>query len=167
MTRPSESAKRILCVDDNEDTCEIIRFLLEPSGYQVITAGAIADALRLAVAERFDLYILDSWLPDGKGIELCQQLRALYPASSILFYSGVAQESEIEQAKAAGADMYLVKPTDIDQMENKILELCKKKDSDRLMRQSEELIRTSCELIKDSNKRIKTYRQNRDLSQPK
>ena len=137
MNKPSESAKRILFVDDDADTCDMIRFVLESSGYRVTTAETITDALRLAQTERFDLYLLDSWMPDGTGVELCQQLRALSPASPILFYSGVAVESEIERAKAAGADQYLIKPCDIEQLQNVIVELIKKRDSDRRKRQSE------------------------------
>jgi DNA-binding response OmpR family regulator len=127
MSKPSESAKRILFVDDDRDTCEMMRLLLRHSGYRVTTAETVADALGLAEAERFDLYILDNWLPDGPGLELCQQLRALYPASPIVFYSGVAQEPEIQKARAAGADGYLVKPCDFDLLQNTIVELLQKK----------------------------------------
>jgi DNA-binding response OmpR family regulator len=126
MSKPAESLKRILFVDDDRDTREMIHLLLQHAGYRVSTAETIADALGLARAERFDLYILDNWLPDGLGLELCQQLRALYPASAIVFYSGVAQEPEIQKARAAGADDYLVKPCDFDLLQNKILGLLQK-----------------------------------------
>src|SRR5215216_1885781 len=107
MSKSPESARRILFIDDDADTCELMHIVLEPSGHEVMTAETIADALSLAEAERFDLYIIDGWLPDGSGIELCRRLRALCPTSPILFYSGVAQESEIRRAERAGADGYL------------------------------------------------------------
>lgn len=71
--------------------------------------------------------ILDNWLPDGPGLELCQQLRAWYPASPIVFYSGVAQEPEIQKARAAGADGYLVKPCEIELLQTTLLGLLQKK----------------------------------------
>jgi DNA-binding response OmpR family regulator len=126
MSKPSESTRRILFVDDDDDTCEMMRLLLQHSGYRVTTAETIVDALGLAKAERFDLYLLDNWLPDGLGLELCQQLRALYPASPIVFYSGIAQESEIQKARAAGADDYLVKPCDFELLQNTIAEFLQK-----------------------------------------
>jgi DNA-binding response OmpR family regulator len=128
MSKPSESAKRILFVDDDQDTCEMMQLLLHHAGYRVSTAETIADALGLAEAERFDLYMLDNWLPDGAGLELCRQLRALYPASAIVFYSGVAQEPEIQKARAAGADGYLVKPCDFDLLQNTLAGLLQKKN---------------------------------------
>jgi DNA-binding response OmpR family regulator len=153
MSRPPESAKRILFVDDDEDTCEMMRILLEQTGYAIRTAGTIADALNLARTERFDLYILDNWIPYGTGIELCKQLRVLYPKSPILFYSGVGQESEIQTAMAAGANGYLVKPCEVELLQSTIVRLLKKKNLPSQMRQSKQLVSTSGLLIKESKKR--------------
>lgn len=63
--------KHILFVDDDPDTCEIIRLVLGGYRYEVTTAGTAADALRLAGGGDFDLYILDNRLPDESGIRLC------------------------------------------------------------------------------------------------
>jgi DNA-binding response OmpR family regulator len=143
MSNPSDSAKRILIVDDDADTCEMIRYVLEQSGYEVTTAGTIADALSLAETQRFDLYLLDNWLPDGTGIDLCQHFGALHPASPILFCSGAAQASDIQAGKSAGAAEYLVKPCDPNELRNMIVGLLRKKDRARLKRQSKGLIDTS------------------------
>jgi DNA-binding response OmpR family regulator len=121
MNTPSESGNRVIFVDDDRDTCEMMHILLQHAGYRAAIAETIADAL--AKAERFDLYILDNWLPDGLGLELCQQLRALYPASPIVFYSGVAQESEIQKARVAGADGYLINPCDFELVQTTLLRL--------------------------------------------
>jgi DNA-binding response OmpR family regulator len=130
----------------------MIRILLEQSGYRVATAGTIADALGLAEADGFDFYLLDNWITDGEGIELCRQLRALYPACLVLFYSGVAHESEIEKANAAGADGYLVKPCEFELLQSTIAGLLKKKEQDALVSQSQELVRTSRLLLVDSKR---------------
>jgi len=157
MSTPSGSAKRILIVDDDADTCEVIRFVLERSGYQLTAAGTIADALRLAEAEMFDLYLLDSWLPDGMGIDLCKRFRALYPASPILFCSGAARESDIQTAKAAGAAGYLIKPCDLDLLENMLAGLLNMKDVNTLPRK----------LVKDSKQKIDTFLPARNLDRAK
>jgi DNA-binding response OmpR family regulator len=123
MNTPSESGNRVIFVDDDRDTCEMMHILLQHAGNRVAIVETIADALALAKAERFDLYILDNWLPDGLGLELCKQLRALYPASPIVFYSGVAQESEIQKARVAGADGYLINPCDFELVQTTLLRL--------------------------------------------
>ena len=123
MDKPQGSAKRLLLVDDDPDTCEVIRLLLEDSGYSVATAESIAAVIELLEADVFDFYILDYWLPDGMGVDLCRRLRALYPETPIIFHSGVARESEIQKATAAGADYYLIKPCEFDEMQSTIEKL--------------------------------------------
>jgi DNA-binding response OmpR family regulator len=110
MTKPSESAKRILCIDDNEDTCEIVTLLLSGVGYEVTHALTVAEGLRLAKRSSFDLILLDWVFEDGDGLELCQMIRAFDANTPILFYSGVAYEAEIKRAMSAGAQGFLVKP---------------------------------------------------------
>ncbi len=68
-------AKRILCVDDNEDTCSMLCGLLGLIGCEAATAATAAEALELIASGRFDLYLLDNWLPGGSGVEFCQKIR--------------------------------------------------------------------------------------------
>ena len=77
-------------------------------------ASTSAEALRLSQNERFDLYLLDSWLPDGTGIELCQHIRSFDPATPILFLSADALPQTQADAFRAGAQAYLTKPVDPD-----------------------------------------------------
>jgi DNA-binding response OmpR family regulator len=102
--------KRILCVEDHEDTCAFLRVLL--SNLQVMTAGTLAEGLHLAQNQDFDLYLLDMFLPDGDGITLCQQLRRFDPKTPILFWSADASPTAYDQAMQAGAQIYLNKPVD-------------------------------------------------------
>jgi DNA-binding response OmpR family regulator len=110
--------KRILCVEDDVDSCEMLRALLLE--YEVVTANTVRDGLRLASTERFDLYLLDSKYPDGSGVELCQQVRAFDRHTPVLFHSGLDDEDHVQMAMNAGAQAYLVKPTDIDELEGNI-----------------------------------------------
>lgn len=103
----------ILYIEDHEDTRELVTFVLADSNYRVTTACRIKAALKLAREQRFDLYIIDSWLPDGTGIELCKQLREFDDRTPIMFLSGLAYEADKQAARDHGAQSYLVKPRDI------------------------------------------------------
>jgi two-component system alkaline phosphatase synthesis response regulator PhoP len=108
------SKPRILCTEDDADTLEVLRLLLEMEGFQVSCAKDSAQALSLARAEKFDLYVLDNWLPEGPGDALCRQLRELDSTIPILFYSGAATDADKARAMACGAQGYVVKPADSD-----------------------------------------------------
>jgi two-component system, OmpR family, alkaline phosphatase synthesis response regulator PhoP len=107
---------RILCTEDDGDTREALRLLLEMDGFHVTCAETSADALRIAVAETFDLYLLDNWLPDAVGGVLCQKLREFDSLTPILFYSGAATEADKARAIAAGAQGYIVKPAELEEL---------------------------------------------------
>jgi CheY-like chemotaxis protein len=94
------NSKRILCVDDHSDTCELITTILET--HRVTAAYSMADAVKQATAEKFDLYILDYHLPDGTGLELCLMLRAFDQNTPMLFVTGSSSITEA-QVITAGA----------------------------------------------------------------
>ncbi len=87
--------------------------LLGLIGCHASTAGTAHEAMEMIAAGRFDLYLLDNWLPGGGGVQLCRWIRESDPSTPIVFYSGAALESEREEALAAGAQAYLVKPADV------------------------------------------------------
>ena len=107
---------RILLVDDDQDTCELMSLMLTLASddYEVTAAGSAVEALALIRKKQFDIYILDSLLPDMSGIELCSKIRQHDRQIPILFYSGKAEINYIGKAKSAGATEYLVKPNDLD-----------------------------------------------------
>jgi two-component system response regulator ResD len=101
---------RVLCIDDHEDTSEILKLILAQEDYEVSTAVTAQQALKLAASQEFDLYVLDRHLPDASGLELCQKLGALTPGIPCIFYSGDAYDIHRSEAFAAGADAYVAKP---------------------------------------------------------
>jgi DNA-binding response OmpR family regulator len=111
----SETKCRILVVEDNVDSSEILGMLFSDSNYEVHTAPTMEEALRLATSQEFDLYVLDKRLPDGSGLELCKRLTVLTPNVPCIFYSGDAYEIHRQEAYRAGADVYVAKP-DIDSL---------------------------------------------------
>src|SRR5687768_14944789 len=118
------STKRyILCVDDDDDTCFMLRYLLGQAGYEVRSASSITEGLRLAESERFDLYILDSRFADGAGLDLCRRIREFDSTTPILFFSGLAHESDRQHGLDAGAHGYLIKPNDLDKLTETVTQL--------------------------------------------
>jgi DNA-binding response OmpR family regulator len=106
-----DKTRRILYIEDHADTRELVTLLLAQKSYEVITGSTIASGVSLASAENFDLYLLDSWLPDGSGLDLCQQIRSFDKTTPILFYSAAAYAADRELALESGAQAYLVKPS--------------------------------------------------------
>jgi DNA-binding response OmpR family regulator len=102
---------RILYIEDHEDTRELVTLLLAQKSYEVITGSTIASGVALAGAEQFDLYLLDSWLPDGSGLDLCQRIRQFDQTTPILFYSAAAYAADHDMAMKCGAQGYLIKPS--------------------------------------------------------
>jgi DNA-binding response OmpR family regulator len=104
---------RILLVEDHSDTRELFEVFLAQSKYEVETASTINEALQIAGANSFGLFIFDAVLPDGSGVDLCRSVRQFDERTPILFCSGLAYEADIKNALGAGAQAYLVKPVDL------------------------------------------------------
>jgi len=117
------SVGHILYVEDDEDTRELVTYVLAKSYYKVIAAANGDDALRLARTNDFDLYVIDNWMSGGSGIDLCKKLREFDTWTPILFYSGAAFERDKQQAFAAGAQGYLVKPAGPDELTAEVIRI--------------------------------------------
>jgi DNA-binding response OmpR family regulator len=104
----------VLYIEDHDDTRELITLILTRRNYRVTTGSNMVDALRLAGEQHFDLYMLDSWLPDGSGVDVCTKLRELNPEIPVMFLSGAAYELDKETAINSGAQAYFIKPADLD-----------------------------------------------------
>ena len=106
-----EKTRRILYIEDHADTRELVTLLLAQKSYEVITGATIETGVALAGTGRFDLYLLDSWLPDGSGLDLCKRIRQFDKTTPILFYSAAAYAADSDLALKCGAQAYLVKPS--------------------------------------------------------
>lgn len=117
----TSNIKRILCVEDDRDTCEVLGFLLPE--YEITFAHSIEDSSPLVENQPYDLYMLDNWLPDGSGIQLCEKIRGLYPDKPILFTSAIGLKDDIRMAFDKGATRYMVKPVEPDKLIEVVKEL--------------------------------------------
>jgi len=115
---------RILIIDDDPISSELIEVMLQYSdtAYDITSVQTPEEGLRLAAVQRFDLFVLDYFLPGTSGTEVCRTIRQTDADTPIMFFSGAAHERERREALGAGANDYLVKPDDL----NKITETVKR-----------------------------------------
>ena len=113
----------VLYIEDHDDTRDLVTFVLSEHNYRVTTGATTVDALKLSREHRFDLYMLDSWLPDGSGIDLCKTLRLLDPSTPIMFLSGAAYEADKQTAINSGAQSYMIKPVDLGELCSEVSKL--------------------------------------------
>jgi DNA-binding response OmpR family regulator len=106
-----QNTPRVLYIEDHEDTRELVTLVLEQRSYEVVTGSTIQSGVALAGSQQFDLYLLDSWLPDGSGLDLCKKIREFDKSTPILFYSAAAYEADRDLAINSGAQAYLIKPS--------------------------------------------------------
>jgi two-component system KDP operon response regulator KdpE len=100
---------RILVVDDEPQILRAVQMKLRGAGYAVDTAATAQEALMKAGMRPPTAIILDVLLPDGRGTDVCRELRTWYRAP-IVVLSAVGEEKEKVDALDAGADDYITKP---------------------------------------------------------
>ena len=122
-------SSHILLVDDDQDSCDLISFMLQQSSrdYLVTSVSTANEAIALIGARSFDLYVLDYALPETTGVELCRMIREKNQNTSILFYTAMSRPIDREQAFSAGADEFLIKPNDLENLENTVNSLLSKR----------------------------------------
>jgi CheY-like chemotaxis protein len=122
----NDSKSKILCIEDDTDTCELISFVINQAGFE-IEACSRKECLKLIHEEKFSAFILDNWFEGTSGVEICQQIRSFDPDTPIVFFSGEARQSEIDKALASGANAYLLKPNDFVKLTETIIKLIEEK----------------------------------------
>lgn len=102
----------ILVADDEPNVIELVRVTLEDRRLRVVEALDGVTALAQAEAARPELVLLDVQLPDMSGLEVCRLLRRdpRFVQTKIAMLTAAAQEDDVAQGLAAGADHYLTKP---------------------------------------------------------
>lgn len=124
----ADPAKTILLVDDEEDLVYALTARLKNRGFKVVVAREGLGALRQARSQNPDLIILDIMLPKMDGYKVCRLLKSdkRYSPIPILMLSARGQERDRELGKKAGADDYLVKPFNSEDLISRIEKLMKK-----------------------------------------
>jgi two-component system alkaline phosphatase synthesis response regulator PhoP len=116
------SPKKILVIDDEIDLVETLRFPLETEGFHVLVSYNGEDGLNQARKENPDLILLDLMLPKLDGYKVCRLLKfdERYKHIPIFMLTAKTQEKDKILGKETGADEYLTKPFDLDELIDKI-----------------------------------------------
>ncbi len=119
--------KKILIVDDEQDIVESLKFVLEAADYTCFTAYNGEDGLRLAKEIMPDLIILDVMMPKINGYKISRLLKYdnKYKNIPILMLTARSQEQDKIIGEETGADEYITKPFELDDIVNKVHEYLK------------------------------------------
>ncbi len=124
------SKKKILLVDDEVDLVETVRFPLEMQGFTVLVSQDGEDALKKAREEKPDLILLDLMLPKLDGYKVCRLLKfdERYKHIPILMLTARTQEKDKTLGKETGADEYITKPFEMNELMEKVQFYVNKKE---------------------------------------
>ena len=109
-------SKRILLVEDHDDTNRSLTNLLRLRGYHVQSANNVQSAVDLSSRDEFDVLISDLGLPDGTGIDVIQRSRFSGPVFAIAL-TGFGMEDDVRKSHEAGFKHHLVKPIDLNKLD--------------------------------------------------
>jgi len=117
--------KKILVIDDERDLVETLTYRLEAFGYEVLTAYDGQEGLDKAREERPDLILLDVMMPKMDGYQVCRMLKfdEEFKSIPIIMLTARGQDSDRETGETVGADEYVTKPFEANDLTNKIKEL--------------------------------------------
>ena len=111
-------AEKILVIDDEETTVQLISILLERRGYEVIKAYRAEDGLRKAYRHQPDMVLLDIMMPEMDGYQTMGVIREnpAYRRLPIIALTAKAMKGDREKCLEAGASDYLAKPVNTEQL---------------------------------------------------
>jgi len=122
MDNSEQAAKKILVVDDNQDSRELVLKILRGKGHQLLEAVDGQDALEKVAAERPDLILMDISLPKMDGHEVTRQLKSdqRFASIPVIALTAHAMKGDMEKALAAGCEDYISKPINVREFYDRI-----------------------------------------------
>ncbi|MDI6890978.1 MAG: response regulator [Thermodesulfovibrionales bacterium] len=122
MEETKGDPKKILIVDDNQDSRELVVKILKSKGYQMIEATDGEEALEKAVSERPDLILMDISIPKIDGFEVTRRLKSQeeFKDLPIVALTAHAMRGDREKALEAGCEGYISKPINVRELPERI-----------------------------------------------
>jgi len=124
------SGLKVLVVDDNRGTVEILTDLLTAQGWEVAGALSGTECLEKVQQENFDVVMLDIMMPDPNGFEVCQRLKAAHPRLPVVFLTALGEERYRRLGKIVAGDGYITKPVRKDELVSTILKVTRPEPSE-------------------------------------
>ena len=119
---------RVLLVEDSGPTRDLVAATLEDAGIEVTTAARYATGLKQALIDGIDVILLDLMLPDGDGLDMCRELRALGCTTPILCVTARGDVADRVRGLDAGADDYLRKPFALAELQARVRALARRRN---------------------------------------
>jgi len=107
---------KILIIDDEEQLRKLLARIIRLEGFTVTEAGTYAAAKKLLHKETPDIILCDVKLPDGNGVEMVKELKAIYPSAEIILLTAYGNIADGVQAMRNGAFDYITKGDDNDKI---------------------------------------------------
>lgn len=107
---------KILLVEDDAELCGTLQMVLAGQKHNVTAVLNGLEGLEQSLYGQFDLIILDGFLPDMHGVEICRRYRAEGGTAPVLMLTGRVDPGSVSEAKNAGATAYLKKPFGIKEL---------------------------------------------------
>ncbi|RLC32439.1 two-component system response regulator [Candidatus Woesebacteria bacterium] len=121
VIKMADKKKKILHVDDEPDTLEVVKTILEKEGYEVDSVSSGKDALKEIELDNYSLLLLDIMMPDMSGWDLFTRITQIKKEYKVVFLTVLAiSESRLNQLKDHGVIDYIKKPFDRDELVAKI-----------------------------------------------
>ena len=145
------SNKRLLIADDDDQIRDLLVFDIQSSGYIVDSAQDGEIALKKALENNYDLIILDVMMPKMTGYEVCKNIRLVKPDVPILMLTAKGSIKDKTEGFDVGADDYLVKPFEIQEVLLRIRALLRRNDNKIEQKTEKEILRAGdIEILADS-----------------
>ena len=109
----------IAVVEDEKELCESLKMLLTEKGYEIVTARSCGEADKFIGNPQIDMFLLDVKLPDGSGFDICRKIRKSSEVP-VIFLTSCDNEEEIVTGLDIGADDYITKPFDMNELSARI-----------------------------------------------
>jgi two-component system, OmpR family, response regulator len=105
---------RVLLVEDDDDSRDLMTEVLEAAGYQVTAAASGAEGLRRFSEQAVDVVVTDVGMPGMDGLEVARAAKELAPQVPVVVVTGHSERDDITRAQGKVVDAVLVKPVDPD-----------------------------------------------------
>jgi DNA-binding response OmpR family regulator len=146
------TTRRILVVEDDPDISSLVELHLTDAGFEVVLEDNGSTALELALAEVFDLALLDIMLPGTDGLEICRTLRAERPELPILMLTARSTELDRVLGLEMGADDYLTKPFSVRELVARVKAIFRRMEVFDTVAQPSRLTRGPVEIDADARR---------------
>lgn len=158
--------KKILLIEDDAQIARFIELELEHEGYQIKKYDNGYDGINAVKAEKYDLLLLDIMLPGIDGMEVCRQLREFSDIPIIMLTAKSEIEDKVEGLDI-GADDYLTKPFEIEELLARIRAHLRRKDgnveSDNILKTADVEVNLDAHIVKRAEEEIELTKKEYDL----